>query len=100
VSPIEKAMKATVETLSGILQTGWELRVTEPVDGSEGLVTVASVNGETIRCLLEPKEGRWAASIRAQDVILTGGFILAGHVMTPEVAARHIAKAREEANTN
>jgi hypothetical protein len=56
--------------------------------------TVAKVNGETIRCLLEPQGSNWGASIEAQDVVLTGGFIVGGHVMTPEVAARHIAEAR------
>lgn len=90
-------MKATVETLSGMLRTGWELRRTEPGDDRDGLVAVANVNGETIRCLLEPQGSNWGASIEAHDVVLTGGFLIAGHVMTPAVAAGHIARAREEA---
>ncbi len=89
-------MKATVETVRGMLRSGWELRGTELRDDSDGLVAVAKVNGETIRCLLEPQGSNWAASIEAQDVVLTGGFIIAGHVMTPEVAAWHITKAREK----
>ena len=92
-----KVMNAAVETLGGMLRTGWDLRGTDPEDSDDGLVAVAEVNGETIRCLLEPQGSNWAASIKAHDLILTGGFIVAGHVMTPEVAARHIAKAREEA---
>ena len=97
VNAENKVMKATVRSLSGMLRTGWELHETEPDDGSDGLVAVAKVNGETIRCLLEPQGSNWGASIEAQDVVLTGGFIIGGHVMTPEVAARHIAKGREEA---
>ena len=100
MGPEEKAMKAAVETLSGMLRTGWELHGTETGDASDGLVAVARVDGETLRCLLEPQGSHWAASIKTQDVILEGGLIIAGHVMTPEVAAWHIAKAREEATRN
>jgi hypothetical protein len=92
-----EGMNAAVETLGGMLRTGWELHETEPGGGSDGLVAVATVDGETIRCLLEPQGSNWAASIEADDLTVIGGFIIAGHVMTPEVAARHIAKAREEA---
>jgi hypothetical protein len=97
VNTESKVMKATVESLNGMLRTGWELRGTDPDGDSDGLVAVAEVDGETIRCLLEPQGSNWAASIETQDVVLTGGFIITGHVMSPEAAARHIAKAREKA---
>ncbi len=90
----EITMRAMVETLGGMLRSGWELRADELGDDSARIVAVATVDDETIRCTLEPQEHSWNASIKAQGVLIEG-FLLPGHVMTPKVAAGHVAEARE-----
>lgn len=90
----EITMRAMVGTLSGMLRSGWELRADDRGDDNARIVAVATVDDDTIRCTLDPQEHSWNASIKAQGVLIEG-FLLPGHVMTPKVAAGHVAEARE-----
>lgn len=90
----EQTMRAMVGTLGGMLRSGWELRADDLGDDNARIVAVATVDGDTIRCTLEPQEHSWNVSLKAQEVLVKG-FLLPGHVMTPEVAAKHLAEARE-----
>ena len=92
----EQAMAAAVETIGGMAATGWAIRGSGSGNGCDGIVAVAHVGGKTIRCTLKPEGGNWDCRIEADDVALDG-FLIAGHVMTPEVAARHVADARNGA---
>ena len=92
----EHAMMAVVESLNGMALTGWEIWGYEPGDGPSAILAVAHVGGEEIRCTLRPVDGYWDCRIETEDVT-SAGFIIAGHVMTPEVAAGHVANARNGA---
>lgn len=92
----EQVMAAAVGTIGGMAATGWDIRGSGSGDGRDGIVAVAHVGGEEIRCTLKPEGGNWNSRIEADDVALDG-FIIAGHVMTPEVAARHVDDARNGA---
>jgi hypothetical protein len=88
----ERIMKAVITTLNGMLRSGWQIR---PGGKDDALNMVALVDGETIGCVLEPEDDYLAGHMETSDMIL-GGFLIAGRVMTPEVAAGHIAKRRSE----
>lgn len=92
----DRVMMDAVETIGGMAATGWKIHGSGSGNGYDGIVAVAHVGGEEIRCTLKPQEGRWASRIETEEVALDG-FLIAGHVMTPEVAARHVADARNGA---